>query len=900
MVFVILREGMKILLEYLYSRFFRLALWLRYRIKVEGLDELEETTFSRPGGILFLASHPAEVDPAILLYILFKKFKPHPVAIDYLFQNRLIRYFLKLVGSFPVPHFEHGTNSFKRRNMEITYERILNALRNGENILLYPSGGLKRQAETVIGGASGTQNILQNCKEANVVLINTRGLWGSSFSRAITGTSPRVLDIAKERSVDLLKNLIFFMPKRHITIKIEVPKDFPYEGSRLEVNKYLENWFNKEGPEPLYLVPYQFWNKKVLDAKVNQNSLEKIDLSGVSEEIKKQVKDEIATLSLKSFNEITEKQYLSKDLGLDSLDQAQLLLFLRDNFGVDAHVTDLNKVEDAIALAARIKKGKATNDIVEKKPNKKWFKEQGRPHPSLPIGTTLIDSFLLMCDRMDGYLAGADLFLGEISYKKMKFVVLLLAEKIKKMPTDKIGIMLPASLSVNIVILATLLAKKIPVMINWTLGERNLASIKEETNLTAVISSWNFLDRLENVEFDGLDEKILLLEDLFASIPFRHYLKPFFYTHQKAKTLLKKYDLVNATEEETAVILFTSGTESFPKGVPLNHKNILENLKDGFQRISVTGKDILLGALPPFHSFGFSVTGLFPFVVGMRGVFYPNPTDGKKIASIVEKWKVTIICMVPTFLKNLARAATENQLKSVRLIVTGAEKTPEDLFKALGKLNRNAILSEGYGITECSPILTLNPLNKGRKGVGTPLSSVELMVVDPETKTIFPRNKEGLVLARGPNIFKGYLSPKLASPFLDIEGKTWYNTGDLGFLDEENYLTLSGRLKRFVKVGGEMISLGAIEEILLQELPKKIKIHENDAPVLAVVAKESDGKKGEIHLFTTFAMNAEEINSILRSKGMSNLIKVTDVHELNFIPLLGSGKIDYKQLASKI
>lgn len=891
---------MKIVLEYFYYVLFRLGLSLRYKIKIEGLEKLNKHVFKKEGGILFLANHPAEIDPCILLDLFWTKFRPHPVAIDYLFQNPFIRYMLNLVGALPVPHFEHGTNSFKLKKMDETYQKIFTKLKNKENILIYPSGGLKRQDEDLVGGASGTHTILQHCPYANVVLIRTRGLWGSSFSRAITGTSPNILNVAKDRAIDLLKNFIFFMPKRHLKITIEIPDDFPYEGSRLEINKYLENWYNKEGPESLYLVPYQFWNNKVPDAYEAKISHEKIDLSSVPDDVKKKVKDEIATLALRSLNEIDEKQYLSKDLGLDSLDQAQLLLFLRDNFGVDAHVTDLLKVEDVIAIAAKLKSGKIPNEIVEKKPDKRWGAEKNRPDPEPPSGQTLVEAFFLMADRMDGFLAGADIFLGEISYKKMKMVILLLAEKLKKLPGDKIGIILPASLSVNMLVLATLLAKKVPVMINWTLGKRNLSAIQQESGLKVAISSWSFLDRLENVDFNDLDNKILLLEEMIGSLSIKDKIRAYFLSSKKAKNLASKFDLNSLTEEDLAVILFTSGTESFPKGVPLTHRNILSNLKDAYKRISVTQKDVLLGALPPFHSFGFSVTGLFPFLVGMKGVFYPNPTDGKKIASIIEKWKVTILCMVPTFLKNLVRVASENQLKTLRLVVTGAEKASNELFEKMGKLNPSAILGEGYGITECSPILTLNPLDKPRSGVGTPLEQVEVLIVDPETHQPVSGKKEGLILAHGPNVFEGYLSPKLASPFLNVDGKLWYNTGDLGYFDENGYLILSGRLKRFVKVGGEMISLAAIEEILLQEGSKRHWKIDSDLPSLAVVAKEEDGKKGEIHLFTTFSVKTEEVNDILKEKGMSNLIKITAVHQEAFIPLLGSGKIDYKTLSSKI
>jgi acyl-CoA synthetase (AMP-forming)/AMP-acid ligase II len=202
---------------------------------------------------------------------------------------------------------------------------------------------------------------------------------------------------------------------------------------------------------------------------------------------------------------------------------------------------------------------------------------------------------------------------------------------------------------------------------------------------------------------------------------------------------------------------------------------------------------------------------------------------------------------------------------------------------------------EGYGITECGPILTLNPPGRKRRGVGIALPSVKLLIVHPETLEILGTNKEGHILASGPGIFRGYLDPNLPSPFIVISGEKWYKTGDLGFLDEEGYLTLVGRLKRFIKIGGEMISLGAIEEALYEKGKSKGWDFKPDEPAFAVCALESD-KKAEIWLFTDFALVLEEANRVLKESGMSNLIRLSKVVELPHIPLLGTGKIDYHAL----
>ena len=266
------------------------------------------------------------------------------------------------------------------------------------------------------------------------------------------------------------------------------------------------------------------------------------------------------------------------------------------------------------------------------------------------------------------------------------------------------------------------------------------------------------------------------------------------------------------------------------------------------------------------------------------------------MAQAIERWQVTLLCIAPTFLKNLLRVGSREQLRSLQLVVAGAEKAPAEIFEAMKELSESTRIVEGYGITECAPILTLNPPAKPSQGVGLPLPGVEVVVVHPETHGIQSGGEQGLILVRGPNVFHGYLDPNLPSPFVDVGGKAWYQTGDLGYLDGNGYLTLTGRLKRFIKIGGEMVSLGAVEEALIQAAPKQGWPLDPELPSLAICAIEEEGKKSEMHLFTTFETTVEVANQALRESGMSNLIKVRTVKKLPFIPVLGTGKTDYRKL----
>lgn len=889
---------MKYIFVLVISQLLRLALGLRYRIKVIGLEKIQQEVKFKDKGILFLANHPAEVDPAIVARILWLTFHPKPVALDALFRKPMLGTVLEMIGAIHVPDFEDASNSYKRKQITKSYQKILTELDQHQNILLYPAGGLKHQNEEIIGGNSGVYQLISRCPDINIVLVRTQGLWGSLFSRALTGKSPDLGASAKEAFWVLVKNILFFAPRRAVEVEFAtVPKDFPYAGNKLEINHFLENWYNNKGPEPLQLVPYHFINRS-LPKVVQQESQNLYDISTVSDEMQQTIKNEISRLSRMPIQDISLDKDLSKDLGLDSLDLSQLVLFLKENYNIThLHSSDLTTVASAMASPHNLKEMTIDEELSI---NKTEFQaETSRPPVKPPDGDTIIEAFLANCDRMGKAIACEDLATGKMSYKRIKLASIALAEKIKVLPGDRIGIMLPASVGVNVVILASMLAGKIPVMINWTLGTRTIESIIAQTGIQCTLTSWKFLDRLENIELDGIDEQVLLLEDLKKQVTVFDKLKALQLANSSIKNIVKHFGLKNISKDDPAVLLFTSGTESDPKGVPLSHCNILSNQRAALQHVQFNQDDIMLGALPPFHSFGFSVTGLLPLLTGLRLALTPNPTDGRALAQAIERWKISVVCLAPTFLKNILRAAKVTQLQSLRLVVTGAEKTPHELIEKMAEMNPQTEMIEGYGITECAPIISQNIPDAVNKGVGKPLENVELIIVHPETFTLLPIGEIGLILLRGPNVFKGYLNYNISSPFVEVADKTWYNTGDLGYLDDEGYLFLAGRIKRFVKIGAEMISLTAIEEALLRyALKKQLPLQEN-APNFAAVAIETN-RKTEIDLFVTFAMNATEVNKILKEEGMSNLVKVTSVHHIDHLPLLATGKIDYRSLKDRL
>jgi long-chain-fatty-acid--[acyl-carrier-protein] ligase len=369
---------------------------------------------------------------------------------------------------------------------------------------------------------------------------------------------------------------------------------------------------------------------------------------------------------------------------------------------------------------------------------------------------------------------------------------------------------------------------------------------------------------------------------------------------QKGRSAFRWLKLDQISKESPAVVLFTSGTEALPKAVPLSHENLLSNQRSAFPFANFDMHDILYAVLPPFHSFGFSVTGLLPLLTGLKAAYAPDPTDSHGMAVDIAHWQTTVFCCAPSFIKALFRAAKPEQLSSIRLFVSGAEKAPQDLFQSVEALGPGHILIEGYGITECGPIVTLNPPDKERKGVGPPLPGVRLCIIDLDSQKVLDTGQEGEICISGPNVFHGYLGHP-ASPFITLNGKSWYRSGDRGFLDKEGNLFISGRLKRFIKIGGEMVSLGGLEEELLRlAREKKWASLKEEAPSLAVAVREKESEKPLIVLFTTFLLDRDVVNSALKESGLGRLVKIAEVRQLKEIPLTGTGKTHYRLLDEMI
>ena len=867
-----------------------LALRIRYRITYTGLQQIQNALKGTSKGTLFLPNHPAVfIDPLVVSIPLIRFFAIRPLVIEYMYFQRLLHALFRRIKALPIPNFSTGFNPIKLKRAEKMLSAMSEGLKVGENFLIYPSGTTKLTAKEHIGGAFGVHQLIQENPDMNIVLVRMTGLWGSSFSRALTaGEAIDTKKVLINAVWTLIKNFLFFVPKRTIEVTFELaPSDFPRKGQKSDLNRYLEQWYNKpfaKGEEPLSLVSYSFLYKDIPEIAAAKSDV--CDLASVPKQVQDEIVAKVSSLSKVPKNQVLPDLLLVEHLGLDSLDMAELIVFLEEKYDVPAVTPqDLTTVLRLFMVATKRYVKKQEPEKVWKKGS--WNKKRSHELLKFPDAKTIPEAFFKACDSHLFTIAAADSRVGPITYYTFKKMVLILSEEIKKLSGKRIGILLPASTTSMALVIACQYAGKTPVMINWTVGGKHLDAVVDVAGIEVVLSSWAFLDNLENVDLSRIEPLIKVLEELKVEIAFSDILKASYKAFFSSKT----FSFSHLDPDDEAVVLFTSGTESMPKGVPLTHANVLTNQKAALEMVALYQDDALLSFLPPFHSFGFSVTGILPLICGLKTVFYPNPTDSKRLIQAVKEWNVSMLCSAPTFLKNMIQPQDKEHLARLRLIISGAEKATDELLSLLTSVVPKCLFYEGYGITECAPILCVNTTGNKKNGVGKPLSNVKVIVVEPENlQKECPIGSVGMILASGPNVFSGYLNKTAQSPFIERDGIKWYQTGDLGSITADGNLIISGRLKRFVKIGGEMVSLSAIEEAM-RALSKKSNVEQ------FVVCPQGDVLgKVQLVLFSIHDLEVSDVNQVLRKYGFSNLVKIDRVIVVDAIPLTATGKVSYRAL----
>ena len=862
----------------------RVILRLRYRITLKGATEIKKAGHS---GILFLPNHPALIDPIIMVAHLHRYLAVRPLTAEDQLRHPLVKALVGTVGVLPIPEMssiEHG----KADRVQLAIGRCVEALRQGDNILLYPAGRLMREPVTDLGSASAVERILAQLPDVRVVLVRTTGLWGSSFGWG-AGAPPRLGHAFKAHLIDLLASGIFFLPRRQVHITFHQPVDFPRNGTRAEMNRYMESFYNQEAPPARY-VPYSVWDRSgAHDIPASAPKLQRSNES-VPPATEKIVLDYMCEFT--GLKTVTCDQLLARDLGMDSLAVMDLIAWLEKEFGVTVPaVESLESVHD-VMLAACGQLGAASKESAVPMPESRWFQDRSNQRVQLLRGNTIQEVFLAQARMHPDQIATADIQRGIRTYRDLITSIFALREEIMKFPGQRVGIMLPASVAADTVFLAVLFSGKTPVMLNWTTGLRNITHAMDLAQVQRVLTAQALLSRLvaQGMDFSSLNDRMVPLEKLAGSLgkgaKLRAAMKGKFYWRA----------LSHVASSETAVILFTSGSEALPKAVPLSHENLLVNMRDALASFHIRRNDCFLGMLPPFHSFGLNAAMLLPLLAGVKVVHYPNPNDVSALVRVIENYRASILLGTPTFLSNIVRGSGPQSLAALRICVTGAEKCPQSVYDALKKACPQASILEGYGITECSPFVSVARENDIRPGsIGTPLPSITWAIINEETQQRCAPDQPGMLLVRGPSIFKGYLGDEAHSPFVQWDGESWYRTGDLVRVDASGVLTFTGRLKRFIKVGGEMLSLPAIEEVLERKFPAP----PDRSPALAVVAT-AENDTPELVLATTLPLDRSEVNAAIREAGLSGLHHIRAIVHLDQLPVLGTGKVDYRLLAELV
>jgi len=467
----------------------------------------------------------------------------------------------------------------------------------------------------------------------------------------------------------------------------------------------------------------------------------------------------------------------------------------------------------------------------------------------------------------------------------------------KRFSTDaSIGILLPASAGAALLNAGVTLAGKVPINLNFTTSPENIAFAITSCAITTVITSKVFLKKMPHLSLPG---NLIFLEDILAGITSTGKLLAL------VKALLVPAAiLVNERAilpDDCATIVFSSGSSSNPKGVMLSHHNIISNIEQMHTVFDFTCLDCMAAALPFFHSFGLTVTLWFPLVAGFRVVYHPSPLDGSVMVNIIKDQKATILPTTPTFLQTYMRKAQPQDFSTLRLIISGAEKLkPKFASEFIDKFHVSPL--EGYGATELSPVAALNvpdttlwgATERGTKPgtIGRLVPGMSARIVDPESGAPSGPGKAGLLLVKGPNVMKGYLGQPEKTAEVIIHG--WYSTGDIAMIAEDGFVTLTDRLTRFSKIGGEMVPHGALEDLFLTAL--------GAAEQIVAVTAVPDERRGEklVVLFTEQAGTAKDLAAIIKDAAVPNLWKpASDAYvKVDAIPVLGTGKTDLKSVRS--
>jgi acyl-[acyl-carrier-protein]-phospholipid O-acyltransferase/long-chain-fatty-acid--[acyl-carrier-protein] ligase len=489
-----------------------------------------------------------------------------------------------------------------------------------------------------------------------------------------------------------------------------------------------------------------------------------------------------------------------------------------------------------------------------------------------------------------------------LSYGEVLVAAKILNRRLKPILGEEkmIGLWLPSSAGGAIANICVALLGKTSVNLNYTAGPDVIQSSIRQCNIKHVLTSKLFCHKMPLDAGPGVE--LVYLEDFRKGIGTLERIRSFLSVLLLPGFVQERWilGLGKHTSEDLLTIIFSSGSTGEPKGIMLTQGNVAANAESVIQAIDPSPRDRLLGILPFFHSFGYTVTLWVPLQVGASVIYHPNPLQAREVGELSKKYSATIFLSTPTFLRSYIKRCDPGDFKTLRILVCGAEKLPQSVAKDF-KDKFGIFPMEGYGCTELAPVAAVNTPDWqqgsqrqiGHKPgtIGQPIPGVAARIVHRDTGADQPPGEEGLLLIRGANVMKGYLGRDDLTQKKIRDG--WYITGDLAKFDEDGFLTITGREERFAKVGGEMVPLEKVEDEIHQVLASTERV--------AAVTAIPDAKKGErlivLHLALPDSKTAQEISKQLGDRGLPNLFipGPKDFFLVSDLPILGSGKLDLKK-----
>jgi acyl-[acyl-carrier-protein]-phospholipid O-acyltransferase/long-chain-fatty-acid--[acyl-carrier-protein] ligase len=509
-------------------------------------------------------------------------------------------------------------------------------------------------------------------------------------------------------------------------------------------------------------------------------------------------------------------------------------------------------------------------------------------------------TFVRTARRHPFRFAMADGKVAKMSFGSALMKTIFIARRLQKVWRGQklVGIMLPPSVGGALVNYAAMLSGKVAVNFNYTASNEITASCASQCDITKTVTSRAFLERLPNLVVPG---EVIILEDLVQQPRLAEKVAAFCMAYLLPFAWLEKFlgSAKPPAMDDLATVIFSSGSTGDPKGVMLSHYNIASNVDQMGRTFALDEHDRVLGILPFFHSMGFTVTLWLPASLGIGVVFHPNPLDAASIGALVRQYAVTFLVATPTFLQAYTRRCSPEDFGSLQFVIVGAEKLADRVAEAFEDTFGIRPL-EGYGCTECSPVVGVNTrdfrapgfrqVGAKRGKIGHPLPGISVRIVDPETGVPKPLGQAGLMFVKGPNVMLGYWNkPEKTAEVLK---NGWYNTGDIAMMDEDGFITITDRLSRFSKIGGEMVPHIKVEE----------RLHEcaESAEQVFAVTGVPDGKKGE-RLMVLHVLSEEKLRDALEKFAATDLPplwkpKRNQFVKIDAIPYLGTGKLDLRRI----